>query len=159
MSGSLGDDAENFAAHVSRPGTSVGHHALGRGNNGNTQAVHYARQIILANAFEALIGALYLDSGYNTAKDFIAKQLFHKTDEVVAKKLWQDAKSKLQEISQELLGFTPTYEVVSQSGPDHDKKFVVAAPLGSDRVATGEGKSKQEAEQAAAEKALAAKGW
>ncbi|MEK7133745.1 MAG: ribonuclease III [Patescibacteria group bacterium] len=128
-------------------------------SRGESRDTGRARQIILANAFEALIGALYLDSGYNTAKDFIAKQLFHKTDEVVAKKLWQDAKSKLQEISQELLGFTPTYEVVSQSGPDHDKKFVVAAHLGSDRVATGEGKSKQEAEQAAAEKALAAKGW
>ncbi len=118
-----------------------------------------ARQIILANAFEALIGALYLDSGYITARDFIGKQLFHKTDEVVAKRLWQDAKSKLQEISQELLGHTPTYEVVSQTGPDHDKKFVVAAQLGGERVATGEGKSKQEAEQAAAEKALQAKGW
>lgn len=118
-----------------------------------------ARQIILANAFEALIGALYLDSGYLTAKEFIGKQLFHKTDEVVAKRLWQDAKSKLQEISQELLGFTPTYEVVSQSGPDHDKKFIIAAHLGNERVATGEGKSKQEAEQAAAEKALAAKEW
>lgn len=118
-----------------------------------------ARLIILANAFEALIGALYLDSGYLAAKDFIGKQLFHKTDEVVAKRLWQDAKSRLQEISQEKLGVTPTYEMVGEVGPDHEKKFVVAAHLGSERVATGEGRSKQEAEQAAAEKALAARGW
>lgn len=128
-------------------------------SRGEARDLGRARQIILANAFEALIGALYLDSGYLTAKDFIAKQLFHKTDEVVEKGLWQDSKSKLQEISQELLGATPTYEVVNQTGPDHDKRFVVAAYLGSDRVATGEGKSKQEAEQAAAEKALVAKGW
>lgn len=128
-------------------------------SRGESRDTGRARQIILANAFEAMIGALYLDSGYQTAKDFIAKQLFHKTDEVVAQRLWQDAKSKLQEISQELLGYTPTYEMVSQSGPDHDRKFVVAAHLGSERVATGEGKSKQESEQAAAGKALAAKGW
>ncbi len=128
-------------------------------SRGESRDTGRARQIILANAFEAMIGALYLDSGYGAARDFIAVQLFHKTDDVVANRLWQDAKSKLQEISQELLGFTPTYEMVNQSGPDHDKKFVVAAHLGAERVATGDGKSKQEAEQAAAEKALAVKGW
>ena len=128
-------------------------------SRGEARDTGRARQIILANAFEALIGALYLDSGYFSAKDFIAKQLFHKTDEVVSKGLWQDSKSKLQEISQELLGVTPTYEVVNQTGPDHDKRFIVAAHLGKERVATGEGKSKQEAEQDAAEKALAARGW
>ena len=123
-------------------------------SRGEARDTGRARQIILANAFEAIIGALYLDSGYLSAKDFITKQLSYKTDEVVAKGLWQDAKSKLQEISQELLGATPTYEVVNQTGPDHDKKFVVAAHLGAERVATGEGKSKQEAEQVAAEKRL-----
>ncbi len=128
-------------------------------SRGESRDTGRARQIILANAFEAMIGALYLDSGYVAARDFIGSQLFHKTDDVVANRLWQDAKSKLQEVSQELLGFTPTYEMVNQSGPDHDKKFVVAAHLGAERVATGEGKSKQEAEQAAAEKALAVKGW
>ncbi len=128
-------------------------------SRGESRDMGRARLIILANAFEAMIGALYLDSGYGAARDFIGNQLFHKTDDVVANRLWQDAKSKLQEISQDLLGFTPTYEMVNQSGPDHDKKFLVAAHLGAERVATGEGKSKQEAEQAAAEKALAAKGW
>ncbi len=128
-------------------------------SRGESRDTGRARQIILANAFEAVIGALYLDSGYNAAKDFIATQLFHKTDEVVEKRLWQDAKSKLQEISQELLGHTPTYETVNQTGPDHDKQFLVAVKLGAERVATGGGKSKQEAEQAAAEKALGVKGW
>ncbi len=128
-------------------------------SRGESRDTGRARQIILANAFEALIGALYLDSGYDAAKNFISAQLFHKTDEVVAKRLWQDAKSRLQELSQEKLGFTPTYEIVHQTGPDHDKTFLTAAYLGTEKVATGEGRSKQEAEQDAAQKALAAKGW
>ncbi len=93
------------------------------------------------------------------AEEFIAKQLFHKTDEVVAKRLWQDAKSKLQELAQEQNGITPTYELVDQTGPDHEKRFVVAARIGTERLATGEGRSKQEAEQDAAQKSLAMKGW
>jgi len=128
-------------------------------SRGESRDTGRARQIILANAFEALIGAIYIDSGYDAAENFISAQLFYKTDEVVEKRLWQDAKSRLQELSQEKLGFTPTYEIVNQSGPDHDKTFLVGAYLGTEKVATGEGRSKQEAEQAAAEKALAAKGW
>ncbi len=118
-----------------------------------------ARRIILANSFEALIGALYLDAGYETTYAFIAKNLFHKIDEILEKRLWQDAKSRLQEMSQEKAGVTPAYELVSQTGPDHDKKFVIAVVIAGERAATGEGKSKQAAEQSAAEKALAAKGW
>ena len=115
--------------------------------------------IILANAFEALIGAIYLDAGYDEAKDFIAAQLFHKTDDVVAKRLWQDAKSRLQELSQEKTGVTPSYQLLNQTGPDHNKSFVVGAFIGQEKIAMGEGRSKQEAEQDAAQKALAAKGW
>src|SRR5262245_21260547 len=88
-------------------------------SRGEARDTGRARQIILANAFEALIGALYLDQGYNAAKDFIAKQLFAKTDEVVEKKLWQDAKSRFQESAQEIMGVTPTYKLLDQSGPDH----------------------------------------
>lgn len=128
-------------------------------SRGEAKDVGRARGIILANAFEAVIGALYLDAGYDVAKKFIADQLFHKTDEVVEKRLWQDAKSRFQEIAQEKVSITPRYEVVSESGPDHDKKFVTGIFLGSSRIATGEGKSKQEAEQAAAENALKVKGW
>ncbi|MDO8514719.1 MAG: ribonuclease III [bacterium] len=128
-------------------------------SRGEARDMGRARQIILANAFEALIGALYLDSGYGTAKSFIATQIFHKTDEVVEKRLWQDAKSKLQEIAQEKHGVTPTYKLMDQSGPDHNKVFVVGAYIGEEKVAEGSGRSKQEAEQDAAQKALAAKGW
>jgi ribonuclease-3 len=128
-------------------------------SRGESRDTGRARQIILANAFEALIGALYLDQGYIPAKDFIGKQLFHKTDDVVARRLWQDAKSRFQEIAQDKFGITPAYQLVDQSGPDHDKTFVVGAYIGNEKVAIGEGRSKQEAEQAAAEKALTAKGW
>jgi ribonuclease-3 len=128
-------------------------------SRGEAKDTGRARGIILANAFEAIIGALYLDQGYDAAYQFIAAQLFHKTDEVVEKRLWQDAKSKLQEIAQERLSITPTYDIVNQTGPDHDKRFVVKVQLGSDKAALGEGRSKQEAEQDAAQKALVAKGW
>lgn len=128
-------------------------------SRGESRDVGRARQIILANAFEALIGALYLDSGYVTAKDFISKQLFHKTEEVVSKRLWQDAKSRLQEVAQERSQVTPTYQLIDQSGPDHDKKFVIGAFIGGERIALGEGKSKQEAEQAAADAALKKMNW
>jgi len=128
-------------------------------SRGEARDTGRARAIILANAFEALIGALYLDDGYEEAKKFIAAQLFHKTDEVVAKGLWQDSKSRFQEIAQEKEGITPSYDVVSQTGPDHNKNFLVGVYIGSTRIATGEGRSKQEAEQKAAEKALATKRW
>src|SRR5262245_41932438 len=128
-------------------------------SKGEARDTGRARQIILANAFEALIGALYLDQGYVAGKDFIAKQLFGKADEIVEKKLWQDAKSRFKEVAQEVMGITPNYKLIDQSGPDHDKRFLVGAFIGAEKVATGEGKSKQEAEQAAAEGALRAKGW
>lgn len=128
-------------------------------SRGESKDTGRARGIILANAFEAVIGAIYLDQGYDAAYSFIDTQLFHKTEEVVEKRLWQDAKSRFQEMAQEKAGITPTYELMDQSGPDHDKTFVVAAYLGREKIAAGEGRSKQEAEQAAAEKALVAKGW
>lgn len=118
-----------------------------------------ARQYILANAFEAIVGALYLDQGYDAAKEFIAAQLFDKTDKIIEKRLWQDAKSRFQELAQEHVGVTPAYETLSQTGPDHDRVFTVGAFLQKEKVAEGNGRSKQEAEQAAAEKAIEAKGW
>lgn len=118
-----------------------------------------ARQYILANAFEACIGALYVDQGYEAAKEFIAGRLFAKTDDIVKKRLWQDAKSRFQELAQEHASITPTYETVSQEGPDHDRVFTVGVFLRNEKIAEGEGRSKQEAEQAAAEKAIVAKNW
>ncbi|MBV9159261.1 MAG: ribonuclease III [Candidatus Kaiserbacteria bacterium] len=128
-------------------------------SRGEARDTGRARSIILANAFEALIGALYLDAGYDVAKQFIAANIFHKTEEVVAKRLWQDAKSRFQEIAQDEQGITPTYQLIDQSGPDHDKRFVIGAYIANEKIAVGEGRSKQEAEQDAAQKALTAKGW
>lgn len=128
-------------------------------SKGEAKDLGRARQYILANVFEACIGAIYIDQGYEAAKVFIADRLFSKTEEIVRKRLWQDAKSRFQELSQEHVSVTPTYETVGQSGPDHDRVFTVGVFLRSEKVAEGTGRSKQEAEQQAAEKAIEAKGW
>jgi ribonuclease-3 len=118
-----------------------------------------ARQYILANVFEACIGAIYLDQGYESARNFIAERLFANTEKIVEKRLWQDAKSRFQELAQEHSSITPTYETLSQDGPDHDRVFTVGVFLRNDKVAEGKGRSKQEAEQQAAQMAIVAKGW
>ncbi len=118
-----------------------------------------ARQYILANVFEAFIGAMFLDQGFEVARTFVARELFPKTEEIVRKKLWQDAKSRFQELGQEHSSVTPTYQLMGQAGPDHDRVFTVGVFLRQEKIAEGSGRSKQEAEQAAAEKALLAKGW
>lgn len=128
-------------------------------SRGEAKDTGRARQYILANAFEACIGAIYLDQGYEAAKNFIAGQLFAKTDRIVEKRLWQDAKSRFQELAQENVSITPTYELIDQEGPDHDRIFTIGVYLKNEKVAEGQGRSKQEAEQDAAEKAIAVKGW
>lgn len=128
-------------------------------SKGEAKDVGRARQYILANAFEALVGAIYLDSGYEKARDFIAAQIFARTEEIVEKRLWQDPKSRFQERSQEMANTTPTYQTLKEEGPDHDRTFTVGVFLGKELIAQGEGLAKQEAEQKAAENALAEKGW
>ena len=128
-------------------------------SKGEAKDMGRARQYILANVFEACIGAIYLDQGYEAAKTFIADRLFSKTEEIVHKRLWQDAKSRFQELSQEHVSVTPTYETTSQDGPDHDRVFTVGVYLKRELIAEGKGCSKQEAEQQAAERAIEAKGW
>jgi len=118
-----------------------------------------ARQYILANTYEAYIGAVYLDQGYDATNKFIATTLLPHTEEIVSKKLWRDAKSLVQEKTQEFVGVTPVYKVLHESGPDHDKHFTVGIYFGSNLIAEGKGKSKQEAEQKAAEMALKIKNW
>ncbi len=118
-----------------------------------------ARSVLLANAFEALIGALFLDQGYDVAQEFIGAHLFPKVDEIVRKRLWQDSKSLLQEKAQERQGTTPSYAVLQETGPDHDKRFVVGVYLKDELLAQGIGNSKQEAEQDAAGTALEKKEW
>jgi len=128
-------------------------------SKGEAKDTGRARLYILANTFEAFIGALYLDQGYDAAKKFIDDNLFHKADEIVEKRLWQDAKSRFQELAQEKEGVTPNYELIGEKGPDHDKHFLTGVFLGKNKIAEGSGPSKQEAEQEAAENGLKAKGW
>lgn len=128
-------------------------------SRGEAKDTGRARQIILANAIEAFIGALYLDQGYEAAQAFISKELFPLTDEIVEKRIWLDAKSHFQEKAQEFVGITPNYETIKETGPDHDRHFTVAVMLGKEKVAEGDGKSKQEAEQSAAQEGLKVKGW
>jgi ribonuclease-3 len=128
-------------------------------SRGEAKDTGRARQYILANTFESVVGALYLDRGYPAAEKFIAENIFPLTDDVVQKRLWQDAKSRFQESAQEHLSVTPTYKVLEEAGPDHDKHFVVGVYAGAELVAKGDGKSKQEAEQKAAAHGLTAKGW
>lgn len=128
-------------------------------SKGESRDTGRARQIILANAFEAVLGALYLDQGYDAAEAFLAQHLYPKIDEIVKKRAWQDAKSKFQESAQEKKSVTPTYKTLEEHGPDHDRVFTVGVFLGAEEIARGEGKSKQEAEQAAAQAGLDTLGW
>ena len=100
-----------------------------------------------------------MDQGYATARVFIGNALFQKTDEIVEKKLWQDPKSGFQEAAQEHVGITPSYKTLKAEGPDHDKEFTVGVYLKDELVAQGVGKSKQEAQQEAAQAAWEKKGW
>ncbi len=115
------------------------------------------RSYILANAFEAIIGAIYLQFGYDAAKEFILRNLVKKLTNIVTNRLDIDAKSKLQEIAQEMAKTTPNYKLISESGPDHNKQFNMGIFLEEELLESGTGHSKQEAEQAAAQKAL--KNW
>ena len=128
-------------------------------SKGEAKDLGRARQIILANAFEAILGALYLDQGMSAVVEFLEHNLFPTIDEILKERSWQDAKSKFQEIAQDKAGVTPHYETVSQTGPDHDRHFIVGVYLGKEEVARGDGKSKQDAEQSAAKAGLQKKGW
>lgn len=119
-----------------------------------------ARKYILSDTFEAFIGALYLDQGYESCRKFIEKDLIEKKlDEIIEKKLFKDPKSLFQERAQEIVGITPNYQVLEETGPDHLKHFVVGVMLGEELVAKGDGSSKHEAELKAAEEALKVKDW
>ncbi|MEI6238455.1 MAG: ribonuclease III [bacterium] len=130
-------------------------------SKGEAKDIGRARSIILADTIEALIGAIYLDLGYDEASKFITKYVLGMSDIdlIVKNKLWLDAKSRFQERAQEESGITPSYKLVRETGPDHDKQFTIGVFIGKSQVATGTGPSKQEAEQAAAEKGLESKGW
>ena len=119
-----------------------------------------ARQCILANTFEAFIGALYLDQGYESCEKFIEKCLIkEKLSSIIEQKLFRDAKSAFQEEAQEKVGITPVYDVIKEWGPDHEKRSVIGVFLNEEIIAKGEGSSKQEAEEVAAKNALEIKKW
>ncbi len=118
-----------------------------------------ARDYIMANLFEAAIGAIYLDQGYDVVKQFITRWVISRLPYVLENGLYMDAKSRFQESSQEILGITPSYRVIEEEGPDHAKNFKVGVYLDKELIATGEGSSKQEAQTEAAEAAVKVKGW
>lgn len=118
-----------------------------------------ARKYILANAMESIIGAIYLDLGWEASKEFILRTVVSRLPGILEQRLYIDPKSRFQEAAQEKIGVTPSYKVISEEGPDHAKKFVVGVYLNKDLVAQGEGTSKHEAQVAAAQEAIKVKGW
>lgn len=123
-------------------------------SKGEARGSKKARESILADAVEAIIGAIYLDKGYSEAKKFINDFILSHLKEVMEKSLYTDPKSLLQEVVQEKEKVTPTYKVLSEKGPDHNKEFLIGVFFGEKKVAEGKGASKQEAQRNAAEKAL-----
>ncbi|MBU2025613.1 MAG: ribonuclease III [Patescibacteria group bacterium] len=123
-------------------------------SRGESKSQSRSKNYIMANALEAIIGAIYLDRGYDACKKFITKHIIKELPGIINDKLYRDPKSLFQEKIQEKAGVTPSYKLLSQSGPDHDKQFRVGAFIGSEMVSQGQGLSKQEAQQKAAENYL-----
>lgn len=128
-------------------------------SRGEAKDTGRARMWLLANAMEAVIGALYLDQGYDAAKEFIEKNVISELPRVIEEGLHTDPKSRFQELSQEKTGITPSYRILREWGPDHDRHFTAGAFLGEHKVSEGEGASKQEAQRNAAASAIETKGW
>lgn len=123
-------------------------------SRGEKRGSDRAKQQILANCFESVIGAIYLDKGYKSAEDFITKNILSTFESILESGAWMDAKSRLQELSQSKVGFTPSYKVISEEGPDHEKTFEVGVYVDEKLFGKGKGPSKQLAQQRAAEVAL-----
>ena len=128
-------------------------------SRGEAKDTGRARQYLLANAFEAITGAIYLDQGYDVVKKFVLENVATRLTDILDKKLYLDPKSYFQEKAQEMEKITPSYRVQREWGPDHDKHFVVGVYLADKLVAEGEGNSKQEAQREAARKGLEEKKW
>jgi len=128
-------------------------------SKGEAKETGKARAYILANTFEALLGALYLDQGYSATDNFLKKYLLPRLAMVIKTGSYKDSKSKFQEEAQDKEGITPSYKVLKESGPDHEKQFIVGVFLGEKIIAEGDGSSKQEAEESAAKNALKIKNW
>ncbi|MDO4759328.1 MAG: ribonuclease III [Candidatus Saccharibacteria bacterium] len=135
---------------IGEAGEQLGYGPLVRLSKGEKQGSDRAHAVIMADCFEALIGAIYLDQGYLVAQQFIKEHLLVKIDQILADESWRDAKSYLQELAQKFDSITPSYRVIKEEGPDHEKIFTVGVYVGTNLRGTGTGHSKQEAQTAAA---------
>ncbi len=135
---------------IGAAGHELGYAPLVRMSKGERMGSERAHDVILADCFEAVIGAIYLDQGYERARDFIDKHILVKIDTVLEEGLWRDPKSYVQELAQKIDGETPVYKTLKEEGPDHDKKFTVGLYVGNSLKGTGVGHSKQEAQTEAA---------
>lgn len=139
---------------IGAAGKELGYEPLVRMSKGEKQGTERAHDSILADCFEAVIGAIYLDQGYDTARDFIAKHILVKIDSILEDGSWRDPKSYMQELAQRNDGFTPVYTTLKEEGPDHDKTFTVGVYVGEELKGTGMGHSKQEAQTEAAREGI-----
>jgi ribonuclease III len=140
---------------ISEAGAKLGFEPLLRLSRGEKRGTDRARHQILANTFEAVIGAIYLEHGYEAARRFLAKNILSKLEDILKTGSWRDPKSHLQEVAQSIDSQTPQYKVLEEYGPDHDKTFTLGVYVGSKLMGKGTGHSKQMAQQNAAEAALA----
>lgn len=139
---------------IGEAGTSLGYEPLVRMSRGEKNGSRRAREQILANAFEAVIGSIYLERGYADAEVFISKHILSKLDGILKSGSWRDPKSHLQEVSQRMDNQTPVYRVLEEVGPDHDKTFTLGVFVGDKLMGQGVGPSKQQAQQHAARAAI-----
>ena len=139
---------------IGAAGERLGYEKLIRMSRGEKQGSARARQQILANAFEATTGAIYLDKGYEAAKKYITDNILSTLPQILEEESWRDPKSYLQELSQARDGFTPIYKVIKEDGPDHEKTFTLGVFVGDKKMGEGEGPSKQTAQQEAAREAI-----
>lgn len=135
---------------IGEAGKELGYAPLVRMSKGEKMGSERAHDVILADCFEAVIGAIYLDQGYKAAQDFIAKHILIKIDKVLDEGTWRDPKSYVQELAQKFDNMTPVYHTLKEEGPDHDKTFTVGVYVGDDLKGVGTGHSKQEAQTDAA---------
>ncbi len=139
---------------IGAAGHEMGYEPLVRLSRGEKNGSERAHEVILADCFEAVIGAIYIDQGYDVAKDFIYKYIISKLDEIIRDGTWRDPKSYVQELAQKVDGVTPVYRTLNEDGPDHDKHFEVGLYIDGKLMAKGEGHSKQDAQTMAAKRGV-----
>ena len=139
---------------IGAAGFELGYEPLVRLSKGEKQGSKRAHEVIMADCFEAVIGAIYLDQGYDAAKKFIDEHILCKIDKIIEEGTWRDPKSYVQELSQKMDGATPVYRTLREEGPDHDKHFVVGMYINGELFSSGEGHSKQDAQTEAAKEGV-----